>query len=53
MPSPQRMGELSTDLISELSYDTAALEAQVAETELQLLTEQKEFFFENFESYRV
>ena len=34
MPTPQPMGELSTYMIKELSYDTAALEAQVAETEL-------------------
>ena len=44
MPTPQRVGELSTGLIRKLSYDTAALEAQVAKTELQLLTGQKENF---------
>ena len=44
MPTLQRMGQLSTDLIREFSYDIAALEAQLAETELQLLTEQKEIF---------
>ena len=42
MPAPQHMWELSTDLIRELGNDTAALEAKVAETKLQLLTEQKE-----------
>ena len=51
--TPQRLEELSSDKIRELSYDTAALEAQVVETELQLLTEQKGNVFENCESYRV
>ncbi|GBP04500.1 hypothetical protein EVAR_3878_1 [Eumeta japonica] len=41
MPTPQRRGELSTDLIKELSYNTALLDAQVSETEPRLLPEQK------------
>ena len=44
MPTSQHIGELSTDLIRELSYDIAALEAQEVKTELQLLTEQKKIF---------
>ncbi|GBP45275.1 hypothetical protein EVAR_29023_1 [Eumeta japonica] len=43
MPTPQRRGELSTDLIKELSYNTALLDAQVSETEPRLLPEQKKF----------
>ncbi|GFY20440.1 ATP-dependent DNA helicase [Trichonephila clavipes] len=41
MPTPQRRGELSTDLIKELSYNTALLDTQVSETEPRLLPEQK------------
>ncbi|GFX91861.1 ATP-dependent DNA helicase [Trichonephila clavipes] len=41
MPQPQCRGELSTDLIKELSYDTALLDTQVIETEPRLLPEQK------------
>ncbi|GBP88960.1 hypothetical protein EVAR_87732_1 [Eumeta japonica] len=44
MPTPQRRGELSTDLIKELSYNTALLDAQVSETEPRLLPEQKEIY---------
>ncbi|GFW96524.1 ATP-dependent DNA helicase [Trichonephila clavipes] len=29
MPTPQRLGELSTDLIKELSYNTALLDTQL------------------------
>ncbi|XP_061385228.1 uncharacterized protein LOC133320601 [Danaus plexippus] len=43
MPTPERRGELSTDLIKELSYDIALLDAQVSETEPRLLPEQKTF----------
>ncbi|KAG5893813.1 hypothetical protein JTB14_027850 [Gonioctena quinquepunctata] len=43
MPTPQRRGELSTNLIKELSYDTASSDAQVSETEPRLLPEQKAF----------
>ncbi|GFT31438.1 ATP-dependent DNA helicase [Trichonephila clavipes] len=38
MPTPQRRGELSTDLIKEL----ALLDTQVSETEPRLLPEQKD-----------
>lgn len=41
MLTPQRQEELSTDLIKELSYDTALLNAQVNKAEPQLLTKQK------------
>ncbi|GFS64967.1 ATP-dependent DNA helicase [Trichonephila clavipes] len=41
MPTPQRRGELSTDLIKELSYNIAILDTQVSETEPCLLPEQK------------
>ncbi|GFX39892.1 ATP-dependent DNA helicase [Trichonephila clavipes] len=41
MPTPQRQGELSTDLIKELSYNIALLDTQVSETEPCLLPEQK------------
>ncbi|GFX27423.1 ATP-dependent DNA helicase [Trichonephila clavipes] len=44
MPTPQRRGELSTDLIKELSYNTALLDAQVSETEPRLLPEQKDIY---------
>ncbi|XP_061385351.1 uncharacterized protein LOC133320776, partial [Danaus plexippus] len=44
MPTPERRGELSTDLIKELSYDIALLDAQVSETEPRLLPEQKNIY---------
>lgn len=44
MSTPQRRGELSTDLIKELSYDTALLDAQVSETEPRLLSEPKNVY---------
>ncbi|GFU86973.1 ATP-dependent DNA helicase [Trichonephila clavipes] len=44
MPTPQRRGELSTDLIKELGYNTALLDTQVSETEPRLLPEQKDFY---------
>lgn len=40
----QRRGELSIDLIKELSYDTALLDAQVSETEPHLLPDQKDIY---------
>ncbi|GFV83712.1 ATP-dependent DNA helicase [Trichonephila clavipes] len=43
-PTPQRRGELSTDLIKELSYNTALLNTQVSETEPRLLPEQKDIY---------
>ncbi|GFS49746.1 uncharacterized protein TNCV_4344431 [Trichonephila clavipes] len=39
MPTPQRRGELSTDLIKTLSYNIALLDTQVSETEPCLLPE--------------
>ncbi|GFV08760.1 ATP-dependent DNA helicase [Trichonephila clavipes] len=42
MPTAQHQRELSTNLIKELSYDTALLGAQVSETEPRLLPKQKE-----------
>ncbi|GBP23527.1 hypothetical protein EVAR_12808_1 [Eumeta japonica] len=44
MPTPQCQRELSTDLIKELSYDTALLDAKVSETEPLLLPEQKDIY---------
>ncbi|GFX95214.1 ATP-dependent DNA helicase [Trichonephila clavipes] len=44
MPIPQRRGELSTDLIKELSYNTALLDTQVSGTEPRLLPEQKDIY---------
>ncbi|GFV33810.1 ATP-dependent DNA helicase, partial [Trichonephila clavipes] len=44
MPTPQRRGELSTDLIKELSYNIALLDTQVSETEPCLLPEQKDIY---------
>ncbi|GFU14574.1 ATP-dependent DNA helicase [Trichonephila clavipes] len=44
MPTPQRRGELSTDLIKELSYNIALLDTQVSETEPRLLPEQKDIY---------
>ncbi|GFT89088.1 ATP-dependent DNA helicase [Trichonephila clavipes] len=44
MPTPQRRGELSTDLIKELSYNIAVLDTQVSETEPRLLPEQKDIY---------
>ncbi|GFU79861.1 ATP-dependent DNA helicase [Trichonephila clavipes] len=44
MPTPQRRGELSTDLIKELSYNIALLDTQVSETKPCLLPEQKDFY---------
>ncbi|GFW48236.1 ATP-dependent DNA helicase [Trichonephila clavipes] len=44
MPTPQRRGELSTDLIKELSYNIASLDTQVSETEPRLLHEQKDIY---------
>ncbi|GFY15429.1 ATP-dependent DNA helicase [Trichonephila clavipes] len=44
MPTPQRRGELSTDLIKELSYNIALLYTQVSETEPRLLPEQKDIY---------
>ncbi|GFV87197.1 ATP-dependent DNA helicase [Trichonephila clavipes] len=44
MPTPQRRGELSTDLIKELSYNIALLDTQVSETETRLLPEQKDIY---------
>ncbi|GFT78627.1 ATP-dependent DNA helicase [Trichonephila clavipes] len=44
MPTPQRRGELSTDLIKELSYNIALLDTQVRETEPRLLPEQKDIY---------
>ncbi|GFW11459.1 ATP-dependent DNA helicase [Trichonephila clavipes] len=43
-PTPQRRGELSTDLIKELSHNTALLDTQVSETEPRLLPEQKDIY---------
>ncbi|GFQ87928.1 ATP-dependent DNA helicase [Trichonephila clavata] len=42
MTAPQRRGELSTNLIKELSYVTTLFDAQVSETEPRLLLEQKD-----------
>ncbi|GFT19599.1 ATP-dependent DNA helicase [Trichonephila clavipes] len=42
MPTPQRRGELSTDFIKELSYNTTLLDTQVSETKPCLLPEQKD-----------
>ncbi|GFS87717.1 ATP-dependent DNA helicase [Trichonephila clavipes] len=44
IPTPQRRGELSTDLIKELSYNIALLDTQVSETEPRLLPEQKDIY---------
>ncbi|GFU14660.1 ATP-dependent DNA helicase [Trichonephila clavipes] len=44
MTTPQRRGELSTDLIKKLSYNTALLDTQVSETEPRLLPEQKDIY---------
>ncbi|GFT33754.1 ATP-dependent DNA helicase [Trichonephila clavipes] len=44
MPTPQRRGELSTDLIKELSYNSALLDTQVSETESHLLPKQKDIY---------
>ncbi|GFX12678.1 ATP-dependent DNA helicase [Trichonephila clavipes] len=44
MPTPTRRGELSTDLIKELSYNIALLDTQVSETEPRLLPEHKDIY---------
>ncbi|GFU84590.1 ATP-dependent DNA helicase [Trichonephila clavipes] len=44
MPTPQCRGELSIDLIKELSYNIALLDTQVSETEPCLLHEQKDIY---------
>ncbi|GFT56934.1 ATP-dependent DNA helicase [Trichonephila clavipes] len=44
MPTPQRRGELSTNLTKELSYNTALLDTQVSETEPRLLPKQKDIY---------
>ncbi|GFW04342.1 ATP-dependent DNA helicase [Trichonephila clavipes] len=44
MPTPQRRGELSTNLIKELSYNIVLLDTQVSETEPCLLPEQKDIY---------
>ncbi|GFS73153.1 ATP-dependent DNA helicase [Trichonephila clavipes] len=44
MPTPQRRGEMSIDLIKELSYNIALLDTQVSETEPCLLPEQKDIY---------
>ncbi|GBP42530.1 hypothetical protein EVAR_81980_1 [Eumeta japonica] len=40
----QRRGELSTDLIKELSYDNVFLDTQISEIEPCLLSEQKDIY---------
>lgn len=42
--NPQKTGELSTDLIRELGYDSVASSAKVAQIEPQLLPEQRQSF---------
>ncbi|GFV91767.1 ATP-dependent DNA helicase [Trichonephila clavipes] len=44
MPPSQRQGELSTDLIKELSYNTALLDTQISEIEPRLQPGQKDFY---------
>ncbi|KAL0902327.1 hypothetical protein ABMA27_000223 [Loxostege sticticalis] len=51
LPTPQRTGELSTDLVRELGYDTVALAAEVTQIEPLLLPEQRQIF--NFITNRI
>ncbi|XP_055928762.1 uncharacterized protein LOC129959891 [Argiope bruennichi] len=44
LPPSQRRGELSSEVVKELNYDTAVLEAQVNEMIPRLLSEQRQIY---------
>ncbi|XP_055944423.1 ATP-dependent DNA helicase pif1-like [Argiope bruennichi] len=44
LPPPQRRGELSSEVVKELNYNTAVLEAQVSEMITRLLSEQRQIY---------
>lgn len=44
LPTPQRRGELSSDVVKELNYDIVVLEAQVNEMAPRLLSEQRQVY---------